>query len=90
MDGMEMSYYILCRCVNDISGSVLFVLSGTLLYHGTEEQRERWLPGIASGDIRLQAFGVSEPDSGTDTLSLRTTVWEKGASPPSRELLFCS
>ncbi len=47
---------------------------GTLLYHGTEEQRERWLPGIASGKVRLQAFGVSEPDSGTDTLSLRTSV----------------
>lgn len=47
---------------------------GTLLYHGTKEQKQRWLPGIASGEIRLQAFGVSEPDSGTDTLSLRTAV----------------
>ena len=47
---------------------------GTLLYHGTEAQKQRWLPGIASGEIRMQAFGVSEPDSGTDTLSLRTTV----------------
>jgi acyl-CoA dehydrogenase len=54
---------------------------GTLLFHGTEAQRERWLPRIATGEVRLQAFGVSEPDSGTDTLSLRTSVRASFVSP---------
>ena len=47
---------------------------GSVLYHGTEEQKAKWLPRIASGELRLQAFGVSEPNSGTDTLSLETTA----------------
>jgi len=51
---------------------------GTLLRHGSAEQKSKWLPQIASGDIRLQAFGVTEPTSGTDTLSLRTTAVRKG------------
>ena len=51
---------------------------GTVLRHGSTEQKAKWLPGIASGDIRLQAFGVTEPTSGTDTLSLRTTAVAKG------------
>jgi acyl-CoA dehydrogenase len=45
---------------------------GTLLRHGSEEQRRRWLPEIASGALRLQAFGVTEPDVGSDTRSIRT------------------
>lgn len=45
---------------------------GSVLHSGTEEQKERFLPQIASGDLRLQAFGVTEPNSGTDTLSLQT------------------
>lgn len=51
---------------------------GTLLNHGSEEQKTKWLPHIASGDLRLQAFGVTEPTSGTDTLSLRTTAVRDG------------
>ena len=51
---------------------------GTLLRHGSDEQKAKWLPQIARGDIRLQAFGVTEPTSGTDTLSLRTTAVKKG------------
>ena len=47
---------------------------GTILRHGSAEQKERYLPLIASGELRLQAFGVTEPTSGTDTLSLRTTA----------------
>src|SRR5689334_6024755 len=43
---------------------------GTILKHGTPEQKDRWLPGIASGEIRLQAFGVTEPTSGSETLAL--------------------
>jgi len=51
---------------------------GTILRHGSDEQKKRWLPKIASGELRLQAFGVTEPTSGTDTLSLRTTAVKKG------------
>jgi hypothetical protein len=47
---------------------------GTILRHGSPEQKADWLPKIASGELRLQAFGVTEPTSGTDTLSLRTTA----------------
>jgi alkylation response protein AidB-like acyl-CoA dehydrogenase len=51
---------------------------GTLLRHGSAAQKARWLPKIASGELRLQAFGVTEPTSGTDTLSLRTTAVREG------------
>ena len=51
---------------------------GTLLRHGSEEQKREYLPQIASGELRLQAFGVTEPDSGTDTTSLRTTAVRRG------------
>jgi acyl-CoA dehydrogenase len=47
---------------------------GTLLRHGSERQKEEYLPRIAGGEIRLQAFGVTEPEAGTDTTSLRTTA----------------
>jgi alkylation response protein AidB-like acyl-CoA dehydrogenase len=53
---------------------------GTLLRHGSDAQKSQWLPAIASGDIRLQAFGVTEPTSGTDTLNLRTTAVRDGDS----------
>jgi acyl-CoA dehydrogenase len=45
---------------------------GTLLRHGSPEQKQKFLPAIARGELRLQAFGVTEPTSGTDTLNLRT------------------
>ncbi len=51
---------------------------GTLLRHGNAEQKKRYLPGIARGELRLQAFGVTEPTSGTDTLGLRTTAVRDG------------
>ncbi len=47
---------------------------GTILRHGSEAQKDRYLPEIAAGRLRLQAFGVTEPTSGTDTLSLATTA----------------
>jgi acyl-CoA dehydrogenase len=47
-------------------------IMGTLLRHGSEEQKRAYLPGIASGEIRLQAFGVTEPDAGSNTLAIRT------------------
>ncbi|MDZ5431941.1 acyl-CoA dehydrogenase family protein [Pseudomonas fluorescens] len=51
---------------------------GTILRHGSEEQKSKYLPGIASGALRLQAFGVTEPGSGTDTSSLRTFARREG------------
>jgi alkylation response protein AidB-like acyl-CoA dehydrogenase len=51
---------------------------GTLLRHGSAEQKARYLPKIASGALRLQAFGVTEPTSGTDTGALRTTARREG------------
>ncbi|MEM1374609.1 MAG: acyl-CoA dehydrogenase family protein [Pseudomonadota bacterium] len=51
---------------------------GTLLRHGSDAQRAHWLPQIASGALRLQAFGVTEPTSGTDTSALRTTARRDG------------
>jgi len=51
---------------------------GTLLRHGSDAQKAHWLPAIASGDLRLQAFGVTEPTSGSDTLSLGTTAVRDG------------
>ena len=47
---------------------------GTLLRHGSEEQKQKYLPQIAEGKLRLQAFGVTEPTSGTDTGALKTTA----------------
>ena len=55
-------------------------IMGTLLRHGSAEQKQRYLPRIASGELRLQAFGVTEPSSGTDTLALRTTAVRKNNS----------
>src|SRR5712672_3267206 len=51
---------------------------GTLLRHGSDEQKAKWLPKVASGELRLQAFGVTEPTSGTDTSSLKTFAKRDG------------
>jgi acyl-CoA dehydrogenase len=51
---------------------------GTLLRHGSDAQKQRYLPKIASGELRLQSMGVTEPTSGTDTTKLRTTAVRKG------------
>jgi alkylation response protein AidB-like acyl-CoA dehydrogenase len=51
---------------------------GTLLRHGSDAQKAQYLPRIAAGELRLQAFGVTEPTSGTDTLSLRTVATRDG------------
>jgi acyl-CoA dehydrogenase len=53
-------------------------MMGTLLRHGSAAQKRQWLPQIARGEIRLQAFGVTEPTSGSDTLALRTTAVADG------------
>ncbi|HWY16438.1 MAG TPA: acyl-CoA dehydrogenase family protein [Rhizomicrobium sp.] len=51
---------------------------GTLLRHGSEDQKRRWLPQLASGALRLQAFGVTESESGTDTTRIRTFARREG------------
>ena len=51
---------------------------GIILRHGNEAQKTRWLPGIASGALRLQAFGVTEPTAGTDTTSIKTFAERRG------------
>ncbi len=53
-------------------------IMGTVLRHGSAAQKEAYLPRIASGDLRLQAFGVTEPDAGSDTTKLTTTAVRKG------------
>ncbi|WP_319530162.1 acyl-CoA dehydrogenase family protein [uncultured Cohaesibacter sp.] len=50
----------------------------TLIHHGSEEQRQTYLPKIASGELRLQSMGVTEPTTGTDTTQLKTTAVKKG------------
>ena len=53
-------------------------IMGTLLRHGSPAQKAQYLPRIATGELRLQAFGVTEPTSGTDTLALKTTARREG------------
>ncbi len=51
---------------------------GTVLRYGSNEQKQKYLPRIARGELRLQSFGVTEPDAGSDTLSISTTAVRKG------------
>jgi acyl-CoA dehydrogenase len=51
---------------------------GTLLRHGSDEQKQRWLPPIARGELRLQSMGVTEPSTGTDTTKIKTTAVRRG------------
>ncbi|MBI4489360.1 MAG: acyl-CoA/acyl-ACP dehydrogenase [Deltaproteobacteria bacterium] len=51
---------------------------GTLLRHGSEEQKKRYLPKIATGELRLQAFGVTEPNAGSETTRIQTTAARRG------------
>jgi acyl-CoA dehydrogenase len=66
-----------CGCNGAACHAQMYTM-GTLLRHGSDAQKQRWLPAIGSGELRLQAFGVTEPTSGTDTLSLRTTAVRDG------------
>ena len=53
-------------------------IMGVILRHGSEEQKRRYLPGIASGDLRLQAFAVTEPNAGSETTRIETTAVRRG------------
>jgi len=66
-----------CGCNGAACHAQMYTM-GTLLRHGSAEQKSRWLPAIAAGEMRLQAFGVTEPTSGSDTLNLRTTAVRAG------------
>lgn len=63
---------------NPTAGHAQMYIMGTILRHGNEEQKQRYLPKVASGELRLQAFGVTEPTSGTDTTSLKTFARRDG------------
>src|SRR5438067_342277 len=53
-------------------------IMGTVLRHGSPDQKQRYLPSIAHGELRLQAFGVTEPDAGSETTRLKTTAVRRG------------
>jgi acyl-CoA dehydrogenase len=53
-------------------------IMGTVLRHGSEQQKRQYLPKLATGELRLQAFGVTEPNAGSDTTKLQTTAVKKG------------
>lgn len=63
---------------NAQAGHAQMYTMGALLRHGNEEQKKRWLPDIASGKLRLQAFGITEPTAGSDTTSISTFAERKG------------
>jgi acyl-CoA dehydrogenase len=64
-------------CVASQGHAQMYIM-GTLLRHGSEAQKRRYLPEIAAGRLRLQAFGVTEPTTGSDTTSLKTTATRRG------------
>src|SRR4029077_5902996 len=68
-----------CGCNGAACHAQMYTM-GTLLRHGSAEQKARWLPAIAAGELRLKGFGATEPTSGTDTLALRTTAVREGNS----------
>jgi acyl-CoA dehydrogenase len=59
-------------------GHAQMYIMGALLRHGSEAQKQRFLPGIAAGDLRLQAFAVTEPTTGSDTTQLKTRAMKRG------------
>ena len=68
------------RCgANGAACHAQMYIMGSLLKHGSEELKQKYLPDIASGKIRLQAFGVTEPSSGSDTLSIKTSAIKSGS-----------
>jgi acyl-CoA dehydrogenase len=66
-----------CGCNAGACHAQMYTM-GTILRHGSSEQKQRYLPRIASGELRLQAFGVTEPTAGSDTTSIQTTAERAG------------
>ncbi|MDP9095881.1 MAG: acyl-CoA/acyl-ACP dehydrogenase, partial [Pseudomonadota bacterium] len=77
-DAAEILETIHAEGCNGAACHAQMYMMGTLLRHGSTAQKQLYLPQIASGALRLQAFGVTEPTSGTDTSSLRTTARLEG------------
>src|ERR1700744_4596069 len=63
---------------NGAAGHAPMYIMGTILRHGSPAQKPTYLPKIATGELRLQAFGVTEPTSGTDTTALKTVAKRDG------------
>ena len=66
-----------CGCNAAACHAQMYIM-GTLLRHGSDAQKQSYLPGIASGELRLQAFGVTEPSSGSDTTAIQTFARRDG------------
>src|ERR671916_2751353 len=85
-DGMGLDLSAGCAILGEVNRSganagpahAQVYTMGTLLRHGSEGQKREYLPKVASGELRLQAFGVTEPEAGTDTTSIRTTAVRDG------------
>jgi len=85
-DGMGLDLSAGCAILGEVNRSganagpahAQMYTMGTLLRHGSEEQKSEYLPKIAKGDLRLQAFAVTEPEAGTDTTSIRTMATREG------------
>ena len=85
-DGAGMDLAAACAVLEEIQRSgangaachAQMYIMGTLLRHGSEAQKQQYLPDIASGKLRLQAFGVTEPSSGTDTTRIKTRARRDG------------
>src|SRR5210317_717307 len=85
-DGAGMDLAAACAVLEEIQRSgangaachAQMYIMGTLLRHGNEAQKQKYLPQIASGALRLQAFGVTEPSSGTDTTRIKTRAVREG------------
>lgn len=74
---------LILQAINESGGNAAachaqMYIMGTVLRHGSPEQKARYLPKIATGELRLQAFGVTEPNSGSDTTKLQTTAVRDG------------
>jgi len=84
--GMGLGLQAACEILEEVNRSganagpahAQMYTMGTLLRHGSKAQKEEYLPKIASGDLRLQAFGVTEPEAGTDTTQLSTSALRDG------------
>jgi acyl-CoA dehydrogenase len=84
--GMGLDLRAACAILEEVNRSggnanaahAQMYVMGTLLRHGSERQKRAWLPGIASGELRLQAFAVTEPEAGSDTTSITTVAERRG------------
>ena len=84
--GMGLDLSAACAILEEVNRSggnanaahAQMYVMGTLLRHGSDEQKRTYLPAIASGELRLQAFGVTEPEAGTETTQITTLAERRG------------